>query len=219
MSEINPHIWHFTALLLHGDGKNCAPLDTPAHRTIYSVDNFHRFSVCILFTVHLMPIQRDFFQKDRFPCLDSSEEPRFANSYCKDTFKAHKNTAFFFFNRKQKYVKQHHRAHCNEIWNMGYWNLEAEYQIAKRLFLKGKCLRLFFSPTCGRIHWIANRIIQEHFGLRLQVSVECQSIYKKIKIHFWHSYISNTYYRWCLAQQHIYYVAHPVENNDDYSSE
>lgn len=80
----------------------------------------------------------------------------------------------FFFNRKQKYVKQHHRAYRNEIWNMGYRNLEAEYQIAKRLFLKGKHLRLFFSPTRGRIHWIANRIIREHFGLRLQVSVECQ---------------------------------------------
>lgn len=97
MSEINPHIRHFTALLLHGDGKNCAPLDTPAHRTIYSVDNFHRCGVCILFTVHLMPIQRDFFRKDRFPYLDSSEEPRFANSYCKETFKAHKNTATLFF--------------------------------------------------------------------------------------------------------------------------
>jgi len=40
-------------------------------------------------------------------------------------------------------MKQHHRAHCTEIGNVGYRNLETKYQIAKRLFLKWKCLRLF----------------------------------------------------------------------------
>jgi len=52
-------------LLLHTDGKNYALGDTPAHRAIYGVDSSHRFGVCIFFKVHLIPNQRDFFQKDR----------------------------------------------------------------------------------------------------------------------------------------------------------
>lgn len=137
---MNPHRWHHLAFLLHRDGKNWAPPDTAAHRAICSADNFHKFCVCTLFTVHLMPIQWDFFQKESFSCLDSSEELRFANSYCKNTFKAHKNTAFIFtFNR----------AH----WNMGYQNLEAE--LPRDWFLNGSVSD--FSPTCGRVHWIANK--------------------------------------------------------------
>lgn len=170
MSEINPPIWHFTALLLYRDGKNCALPDTAAHRAVPGADSFHRLSVCILFTVHLIPV--DLFQKDRLPCLDSSKELRVASSHCKDTFKAHKNTVVFFLTGNKTHVKQHRRAYCNEIQNVGYRNLEAEYQIAKKLFLKSGVSD--FSPTCGRVHWIANRIIQAHFGLRLQVPVECQ---------------------------------------------
>lgn len=142
MSEMSPHRWHYTALLLHGDGKTCAPLDTTVHRARCSVGNFHKFGLCTHFTVHLMPIQWDFSQKESFPRLDPSEELRFASSYCKNTFNTHKKTAFIFtFNRKQKQCET--TAHCNEIWNTGYQNLEAQYQIAKRLVLKWECLRLF----------------------------------------------------------------------------
>lgn len=107
---------------------------------------------------------------------------RFASSYCKDILRLTKSAFFFFLTGNKNNVEQHHRTHCNEIWNMGYWNLEAEYQIARSLFLKWKYLRLLFSPTCGRVHRIANRNIQAHFGLCVQVPVVCQIWNKNPKL-------------------------------------
>lgn len=62
----------------------------------YSVGSFHRYCVCNLFTVHLIPNQCGLFRKDKCSCLDSTEELRFANSHCKDTFKAQKEYCAFF---------------------------------------------------------------------------------------------------------------------------
>lgn len=192
MSEINPHTWHFTALLLYGDGKNCPLLNTPAHRAIHSVNSFHRFiDVCILFTVHLIPIQWDLLQKDRFPCLDSSEELRFANSHCKDTFKAHKILFFGgFFEQETKIMWNNiteHIAMKSDMWVTK--TLRQNTKLPRDCFLNGSISD--FSPTCGRAHWIANRNIQAHFGLHLQVPVESQILKKHISV--WHSCITNTY--------------------------
>lgn len=110
--EINPCIWHFPALLLHGDRKNCALLDSPAHEAISSADSFHRFIVCIPSTEHLMPIQQDLFPKEVSKPGFQGRVLRFANSYCKDILRLTKSLGFFvvvvlwFFSKPETKIMQ-----------------------------------------------------------------------------------------------------------------